>query len=89
MLILRRKVGEAFLIGDQISITILDADAGGTVSIGIDAPKNLLIPRSELQQAVSANQDSALSPASPQEMESLENALLKSLAQAKQPPKEP
>ena len=79
MLILRRKVGEAFLIGDQISITILDADAGGTVSIGIDAPKNLLILRSELQQAVSANQDSALSPGSPQGMVGLANALLKRL----------
>lgn len=82
MLILRRKAGESFLVGEQIRITILEADANGTVSIGIDAPRDMLILRSELQQAVSANQDAAQSP-STQAMEALFSAL--SLGSA-QPP---
>ena len=60
MLILRRKAGESFLVGEKISVTILETEANGTVSIGIDAPRDVLILRSELQQAVSANQDSVL-----------------------------
>ena len=36
MLILRRKAGESFLVGEQIRITILETEANGTVSIGID-----------------------------------------------------
>ena len=74
MLILRRKVGESFLVGDQIRVTILDMEANGTVNIGIDAPKNVLILRSELRQATSANQDAAQSP-STQAVEALFSAL--------------
>lgn len=75
MLILRRKAGESFLVGEHISITILDAEANGTVSIGIDAPRDVLILRSELQQAVSANLDSALNTQATQAMEALRSAL--------------
>ena len=53
MLILRRKGGESLVIGDQISVTILSVDASGTVMLGINAPKDVLILRSELQQAAS------------------------------------
>lgn len=74
MLILRRKVGESFLVGDQIRVTILDMEANGTVNIGIDAPKDVLILRSELRQATSANQDAAQSP-STQAVEALFSAL--------------
>lgn len=59
MLILRRKEGESLVIGDQISLTILSVDAGGTVSLGINAPRDVLILRSELQQAASANQEAS------------------------------
>lgn len=75
MLILRRKIGEAFLVGEHISITILDAEANGTVSIGIDAPRDVLILRRELQQAASANQDSALTPPSPMMVKALGSVL--------------
>ena len=70
MLILRRKGGESLVIGDQISVTILSVDASGTVMLGINAPKDVLILRSELQQAASANQDAAATP--PQLIQSLE-----------------
>ncbi|MGI5962412.1 MAG: carbon storage regulator [Lawsonibacter sp.] len=75
MLILRRKVGESFLLGDQISVTILELESNGTVSIGINAPKDVLILRSELQQAASANQDSANALSSPEMVKELEEAL--------------
>lgn len=59
MLVLSRKEGEALMIGDQISITVLSVEAGGQVNLGICAPKEVLILRSELQKAVTANQDAA------------------------------
>lgn len=45
----------------------------GTVSIGIDAPRDVLILRSELQQAANANRDSAEDVASLQTVEQLES----------------
>ena len=49
MLVLRRKAGDGFAVGDSVNITILGVDPSGTVSIGIDAPRDVLILRSELQ----------------------------------------
>ncbi len=59
MLVLRRKAGESFLLGEQITVTVLGVEPNGTVNLGIDAPRNVLILRSELQQAVSANKEAA------------------------------
>lgn len=59
MLVLSRKEGESLMIGDQISITILSIEAGGQVNIGVCAPKEVLILRSELQKAATENQDAA------------------------------
>ena len=59
MLVLRRKTGESFLLGEKITVTVLGGEPNGTVNLGIDAPRDVLILRSELQQAVSANQDAA------------------------------
>ena len=74
MLILGRKAGESLTIGGDISITVLSVDSGGNVSLGIQAPKEMLILRSELQQAVSSNQEAAQSPSTPQLLASLESA---------------
>ena len=59
MLVLRRKEGESLMIGDEISITILSIEPGGQVNLGICAPKEVLILRSELQKAASENQEAA------------------------------
>lgn len=75
MLILGRKVGESLSIGEQITITILSVDAGGNVSIGINAPKGLLILRSELKEATSANQEAATASSTPQLIRALESVL--------------
>jgi carbon storage regulator len=47
MLVLTRKTNQAISLGENIRITILDVE-GDRVSIGIDAPKEVRIFRSEL-----------------------------------------
>jgi carbon storage regulator len=51
MLILTRKVSEGIIIGDNITIKILD-NTKGSVKIGIEAPKETLILREELKDAI-------------------------------------
>lgn len=47
MLVLSRKVGESFVIGDDIMVTVVRI-AGGGVRIGIEAPRDYNIVRKEL-----------------------------------------
>lgn len=78
MLILTRRPGESLTIGDDIRLTVLSVSAGdsGSVVLGIDAPRDVLILRSELQQAISANRDSAQTDlATPQAVAALEQVL--------------
>jgi carbon storage regulator CsrA len=46
MLILTRKVGEAVLIGENIRIMVVAA-RGKQISLGIEAPPDLLVLRTE------------------------------------------
>jgi len=48
MLVLSRKVGERFLIGDDITVTVVRV-AQGVVRIGIDAPREMPIVREEVK----------------------------------------
>ena len=47
MLVLTRKVGESICIGGDIRITIASV-GNGRVRIGIDAPKDVRVDRSEI-----------------------------------------
>jgi carbon storage regulator CsrA len=47
MLVLSRKVNEEIVIGDQIRITVVRV-AGNRIRLGISAPENVTIQRSEL-----------------------------------------
>jgi carbon storage regulator len=47
MLVLTRKLGEKIVIGDNIVITVTDIDRG-KIRLGIDAPREVSIVRSEL-----------------------------------------
>ena len=49
MLILSRKSGEALIINEEIEIKIIEVN-GDKVKIGINAPQNVKILRSELRQ---------------------------------------
>lgn len=47
MLVLKRKVGERIMVGDDIEITITDAGFGWA-KVGVDAPDGVVILREEL-----------------------------------------
>jgi len=51
VLVLTRKAGEKIVIGDDITITILDVRGDG-IRIGIDAPRGIKIQREEVLLAV-------------------------------------
>lgn len=48
MLVLIREVDEGLKIGDEITVTVLEVQ-GGSVRLGIAAPKEVLVLRKELQ----------------------------------------
>ena len=47
MLVLSRKIGERIVIGDGIEISIVEV-RGGKVRIGVEAPKDVRVHRSEV-----------------------------------------
>lgn len=51
MLILTRKVGEGIVLNDNVTIRVVEISKG-IVKLGIDAPKEMLILREELEIAV-------------------------------------
>ncbi|MGV0005202.1 MAG: carbon storage regulator CsrA [Candidatus Porifericomitaceae bacterium WSBS_2022_MAG_OTU9] len=51
MLILTRRVGEALVIGDDVSITILGI-RGNQVRVGVDAPKDVVVHREEIYRKI-------------------------------------
>jgi carbon storage regulator len=53
MLVLTRKRSESIQIGDDILVTVLEF-RGGTVRLGIAAPKEIPVHRTELLKAISA-----------------------------------
>lgn len=79
MLILERRPGESLAIGEEIRLTVLSVGEGGKVQLGISAPRDVLILRSELQQARTENRDAADTPPTLQAVEELENVLLRGL----------
>lgn len=54
MLILTRKTGQGFRIGDDIEITVTEI-SGDKVRVGIDAPRDIKILRSELSETMKQN----------------------------------
>ena len=54
MLLIRRRCGEAVLVGDNIEIQVLEI-AGNRVKLGISAPREVLVLRNELKQTEEFN----------------------------------
>jgi len=59
MLILSRKINEKVVIGDDISISIIEI-RGDQVRIGIDAPKKVKVFRQEVFDAIMAENKAAI-----------------------------
>ncbi|MGE7022744.1 carbon storage regulator CsrA [Solibacillus cecembensis] len=64
MLVLSRKKGETIMIGDEIEVKVLSID-GDQVKLGIVAPKSIKVHRSEIFEAIQAQNKEALSGAIP------------------------
>lgn len=58
MLVISRKVGESFLISDNIKVTIVSL-GNDKVTLGIEAPKEITIMREELLETIQENKASA------------------------------
>ncbi|WP_169973665.1 MULTISPECIES: carbon storage regulator CsrA [unclassified Campylobacter] len=76
MLILSRKEGESILLGNNIKITIAGISKSG-VKVGIDAPKNMMILRSELADEVANENKQAINLASEIELSELSQKIKK------------
>jgi carbon storage regulator len=58
MLILSRKVNEKIMIGDDISVSIIEV-RGDQVRLGVDAPRSVKVFRQEVFEAIKAENRAA------------------------------
>ena len=61
MLILTRRVGEALMIGDEVTVTVLGVK-GNQVRVGVHAPKHVSVHREEIYERIRAEQDADPDP---------------------------
>jgi carbon storage regulator len=61
MLVLSRKLGESIVIGNEVSIVVVDI-RGDKVRLGCEAPKSIPIHRREVYDAIQRHQQAAELP---------------------------
>ena len=52
MLLLNRRIGEAIIIGDNITVTVLAVRRGNQVQLAINAPKHISVHREEIYKRI-------------------------------------
>ncbi|HOJ47958.1 MAG TPA: carbon storage regulator CsrA [Bacillota bacterium] len=75
MLVITRKVAESFIIGDNIRINILSV-SGDKIKIGIEAPKDVKIMRTEVYETICNNIEAVTTEKLP-DLELLKKKILK------------
>ncbi len=55
MLILTRRVGEAIVIGEEVTVTVLGVK-GNQVRVGVNAPKTTSVHREEIRDRIALEQ---------------------------------
>jgi carbon storage regulator len=55
MLVLTRRVGEALMVGNDVTVTILGIN-GNQVRLGVSAPKDLAVHREEIYERIRREQ---------------------------------
>ncbi|NBI27736.1 carbon storage regulator CsrA [Chengkuizengella marina] len=71
MLVLTRKKGQSIMIGDDIELTIIETE-GETVKVGISAPKEVQVYRSEVYESIKlSNQEAANLKVDPTKLQAL------------------
>ncbi|MGZ9586265.1 carbon storage regulator CsrA [Paenibacillus marinisediminis] len=58
LLVLKRKVGEKVMIGDDVEVVVLGVE-GDYVKLGFNAPQHVQIMRKELHQGIAAENAAA------------------------------
>ncbi|MBW8751955.1 MAG: carbon storage regulator CsrA [Propionibacteriales bacterium] len=61
MLVLSRRPGESVVIGDDVTVTVLEV-RGDVIRIGIDAPRSVAVHRAELLEQLESSNREAASP---------------------------
>ena len=70
MLILSRKVDEKIIIGNDITLTIIEIH-GDLVKIGVEAPQNVKVFRQEVYEAIQAENKAAATQTSDDALKNL------------------
>lgn len=59
MIVLRRTMGQAIHIGDDIRIVVTETEPNGRVHLGIEAPASVSIHRLEIYERIQAENSAA------------------------------
>ena len=62
MLVLTRKAGESIVIGNEVTVTVVEV-RNGQVRLGIEAPRSIEVHRKEVYEQVMAQNVAAVSQA--------------------------
>ena len=74
LLVLARKINESIMIGDDIEVVVVDIK-GDQVKLGIRAPRNVAIHRTEIYQEIQEQNKQAAQSAAPDQVRDLRKLL--------------